>query len=79
MIFTSGTTASINLVASCFCQKFVGRGDVILIEGDSHHSNIVPWQIAAQRAGAEVKVIPTDVMTGGGRSGRVAVEELEQA
>ncbi len=77
VIFTSGTTASINLVASCFCQKFVGRGDVILIEGDSHHSNIVPWQIAAQRAGAEVKVIPTDVMTGGGRSGRVAVEELE--
>ncbi|MBO7562802.1 MAG: aminotransferase class V-fold PLP-dependent enzyme [Bacteroidales bacterium] len=77
VIFTSGTTASINLVATCFCQRFVGRGDVILIEGDSHHSNIVPWQIAAERAGAEVKVIPTDVMTGAGRSGRVAVEELE--
>ena len=77
VIFTSGTTASINLVATCFCQRFVGRGDVILIEGDSHHTNIVPWQIAAERAGAEVKVIPTDVMTGAGRSGRVAVEELE--
>ncbi|MBP5518501.1 MAG: aminotransferase class V-fold PLP-dependent enzyme [Bacteroidales bacterium] len=77
VIFTSGTTASINLVATCFCQRFVGRGDVILIEGDSHHSNIVPWQITAERAGAEVKVIPTDVMTGAGRSGRVAVEELE--
>lgn len=78
IIFTSGTTASINLVAACFCQRFVGKGDVILIEGDSHHSNIVPWQIAAERAGAEVQVIPTDVMLGEGRSGRVAVERLEE-
>lgn len=78
IIFTSGTTASINLVAACFCQRFVGKGDVILIEGDSHHSNIVPWQIAAERAGAEVQVIPTDVMLGEGRSGKVAVERLEE-
>lgn len=78
VIFTSGTTASINLVAACFCQRFVGKGDVILIEGDSHHSNIVPWQIAAERAGAEVQVIPTDVMLGEGRSGKVAVERLEE-
>jgi cysteine desulfurase/selenocysteine lyase len=78
VIFTSGTTASINLVAACFCQRFVGKGDVILIEGDSHHSNIVPWQIAAERAGAEVQVIPTDVMLGEGRSGKVAVERLAE-
>ena len=77
VIFTSGTTASINLVAACFCQRFVGKGDVVLIESDSHHSNIVPWQIAAERAGAEIRVIPTDVMLGKGRSGRVAVERLE--
>lgn len=77
VIFTSGTTASINLVAACFCQRFVGKGDVVLIESDSHHSNIVPWQIAAERAGAEIQVIPTDVMLGKGRSGRVAVERLE--
>ena len=78
VIFTSGTTASINLVAACFCQRFMGKDDVVLIEGDSHHSNIVPWQIAAERAGAEVQVIPTDVMLGEGRSGRVAVERLEE-
>ena len=77
VIFTSGTTASVNLVASCFCSKFVGKGDVILIEADSHHSNIVPWQLAAERAGASIKVIPTDVMTGSGRSGKLDLEELD--
>ena len=76
IIFTSGTTASINLVADTFC-RCLEPGDEILIEGDSHHSNIVPWQLAAERNGAVVKVIPTDVMLGRGRSGRVAFEELD--
>lgn len=76
IIFTSGTTASINLVADTFCRS-LGPGDEILIEGDSHHSNIVPWQLAAERNGAVVRVIPTDVMLGRGRSGRVAFEELD--
>ena len=76
IIFTSGTTASINLVADTFCRR-LEPGDEILIEGDSHHSNIVPWQLAAERNGAVVKVIPTDVMLGRGRSGRVAFEELD--
>ena len=76
IIFTSGTTASINLVADTFCRS-LGPGDEILIEGDSHHSNIVPWQLAAARNGAVVWVIPTDVMLGRGRSGRVAFEELD--
>ena len=57
IIFTSGTTASINLVASSFCRKFVGEGDVVLVSGDSHHSNIVPWQLACQACGAAVKAI----------------------
>ena len=77
IIFTSGTTASINLVADTFCRR-LKKGDVVLIEADSHHSNIVPWQLAAERNGAETMVIPTDVMTGAGRSGRVAVEELDK-
>lgn len=77
IIFTSGTTASINLVADTFCRS-LEPGDEILIEGDSHHSNIVPWQLVAERNGAVVKVIPTDVMLGAGRSGRVAFEMLDQ-
>ena len=76
VIFTSGTTASINLVADTFCRR-LGKGDVVLIEADSHHSNIVPWQLAAERTGAFVKVIPTDVLLGIGRSGRVAAEEVD--
>lgn len=77
IIFTSGTTASINLVADTFCRS-LSIGDVILIEADSHHSNIVPWQLAAQRVGAIIKVIPTDIFCGRGKSGRLVVEEAEK-
>ena len=58
VIFTSGTTASINLVASSFCRKFLKEGDKVMISGDSHHSNIVPWQMACEAAGASIVVIP---------------------
>jgi len=58
IIFTRGTTESINLVASSFSKKFVKRGDEILISAMEHHSNIVPWQMACQEHGAELKVIP---------------------
>ena len=58
IIFTSGTTASINLVASSFCRKFLKEGDKVMISGDSHHSNIVPWQMAGEAAGASIEVIP---------------------
>ncbi len=58
IIFTRGTTESINLVASSFCKKFVKPGDEILISAMEHHSNIVPWQIACQDHQAELKVIP---------------------
>ena len=60
IIFTSGATASINLVASSFCAKFLKEGDEVIVTEDSHHSNIVPWQLACERAGARVKVLPID-------------------
>jgi cysteine desulfurase / selenocysteine lyase len=58
VIFTRGTTESINLVASSFCKKFVQAGDEVLISAMEHHSNIVPWQIACQDRQARLKVIP---------------------
>jgi cysteine desulfurase/selenocysteine lyase len=58
IIFTSGTTESINLVASSFGQMFVGEGDEIVISEMEHHSNIVPWQSLCKRKGAVLKVIP---------------------
>ncbi|MEM6628519.1 MAG: cysteine desulfurase [Bacteroidota bacterium] len=58
VIFTSGTTAGINLVASSYGQKFVSPGDEILISHMEHHSNIVPWQLLCERQGAHLKVIP---------------------
>lgn len=58
IIYTSGTTASINLVASSFCRKFLKQGDAVIVSGDSHHSNIVPWQMACEVAGAQLRVIP---------------------
>ncbi|MFT5602709.1 MAG: cysteine desulfurase/selenocysteine lyase [Flavobacteriales bacterium] len=58
MIFTSGTTESINLVADCFGRKFINEGDEIIISYLEHHSNIVPWQMLCERSGAVLKVIP---------------------
>ena len=60
IIFTSGTTASINLVATCFSQAFLKAGDEIIIAQSEHHSNIVPWQMACERCGAVIKVLPVD-------------------
>lgn len=57
VLFTSGTTESINLVASCL-DAFVERGDEIIISHLEHHSNIVPWQLLCQRTGAVLRVIP---------------------
>ena len=58
IIFTSGTTDSINLVAQTFGETFIDTGDEILISEMEHHSNIVPWQMVAEKRGATVKVIP---------------------
>ena len=60
VIFTSGTTHSINMVASSFAAKYLKKGDVILISEAEHHSNIVPWQLACEKTGAFLRVIPVD-------------------
>lgn len=60
VIFTSGATASINLVASSFGEKFVNCGDNIIVSQMEHHSNIVPWQLLAERKGAQIRVLPID-------------------
>tara|TARA_R110002072_G_scaffold276051_1_gene437411 strand:- start:148151 stop:149368 length:1218 start_codon:yes stop_codon:yes gene_type:complete len=62
VIFTKGTTDSINLVANSFGEKFLNPGDVILLSTMEHHSNIVPWQLVAQKKGAKVIEVPiTDI------------------
>jgi len=58
IIFTRGTTESINLVAQAYGRKFLKSGDEILITELEHHSNIVPWQLVAEQTGAIVKVLP---------------------
>ncbi|MEY3855277.1 MAG: hypothetical protein RIS68_1291 [Bacteroidota bacterium] len=60
IIFTSGTTAGINLVAQTFGRSTFKAGDKILISNLEHHSNIVPWQMIAQETGAIIEVIPVD-------------------
>lgn len=60
IIFTSGTTASINLVAASFGGKYLGKGDSVLVSESEHHSNIVPWQLICQNNEASLKVIPVD-------------------
>lgn len=58
IIFTRGTTESINLVASSFCDAFMKEGDEVILSVMEHHSNIVPWQLHAARKGIVIRVIP---------------------
>jgi cysteine desulfurase/selenocysteine lyase len=58
IIFTRGTTESINLVAQTFGRKFIGEGDEILLTEFEHHANIVPWQLLREQTGAVIKVAP---------------------
>ena len=58
VVFTSGATMSLNLVASSWCEKNLKEGDNVVISHIEHHSNIVPWQLAVERRGAELRVIP---------------------
>ena len=60
VIFTAGATASLNLVAYSWSEAFLRAGDVVLVSQMEHHSNIVPWQLACQRKGAELRVLPFD-------------------
>ena len=71
VIFTSGTTASINLVATCFSERYLQPGDRILVSAAEHHSNLVPWQMACARHGAKLEVLPVDEM------GEISLEILE--
>lgn len=71
VIFTAGATASINTVAYVWSERFLSAGDNIIISEMEHHSNIVPWQMMAQRRGAEIRVLPFD------ESGRLRVEMLD--
>ena len=58
VIFTAGTTASINAVAFSFGERFVHEGDEIIISGMEHHANIVPWQMLCERKGSKLRIIP---------------------
>ena len=60
IIFTAGATASLNLVAQAWSARYLREGDNILVSEMEHHSNIVPWQLAAERCGAEIRVLPFD-------------------
>ena len=72
VIFTAGATASINTVAYAWGEKFLGEGDNIIISEMEHHSNIVPWQLIAQRKGVELRVLPFE------DDGRLMVEKLDE-
>ena len=71
VIFTSGTTGSINLVAFSFGETFVREGDEIIVSESEHHSNIVPWQMLCQRKGATLKVLHVD------DEGHLSLDELK--
>ena len=72
IVFTSGATAAINLVAFSFGEAFVHEGDEVIVSTAEHHSNIVPWQMLCQRKKAELKVL--DIR----ENGVLAVEDLEK-
>ncbi len=72
IVFTRGTTESINLVAQAWGGKFLSAGDVILLTEMEHHSNLVPWQLLAERIGAQLRFVPVR------DDGTLALEQLEQ-
>ena len=71
VVFTSGATASINLVAYAWSERFLKAGDNIVVSEMEHHSNIVPWQLAAMRHGAELRLLPFD------ERGELCMEQLD--
>lgn len=71
IVFTSGATASVNLVAYSFGEKFVGEGDEIIVTECEHHSDIIPWQLLCERKNAVLKVLSVD------DSGHLKMDELE--
>lgn len=71
VIFTKGTSESINLVASSWGRKFLNEGDEVLISAMEHHSNIVPWQMICEEKGAIVRVMPIN------EAGEIIIDELD--
>jgi cysteine desulfurase / selenocysteine lyase len=72
IVFTRGTTESINLVAQAWGGKFLSEGDAILLTEMEHHSNLVPWQLIAQRTGAQLRFVPVN------DDGTLAQDQLDQ-
>jgi len=72
IIFTSGTTGSINTIAFSFGEKYVSEGDEVIISEMEHHANIVPWQMMCERKGAKLRVIPFN------EKGELIMEEYEK-
>ena len=72
VIFTSGTTDSINLVMHGYGRKFIGAGDEIILTTLEHHSNIVPWQMLAEEKGAKIRVVPIN------DAGELLIDEYEK-
>ena len=72
IVFTRGTTESINLVASSFCRSYCREGDELLITAMEHHSNIVPWQLQCEYYGLKLKVVPINA------HGELILDELEK-
>ena len=72
IVFTSGTTQAINLVAYSFGKRFVNEGDEIIISNIEHHANTVPWQVLCEERGAKLKVIPVN------DDGELVMEEYEK-
>lgn len=72
IVFTSGTTASLNLLAFCFTEQFIGKGDKVIVSQAEHHSNIVPWQLALKRKRASIEVLPVE------ENGEISLEKFEK-
>lgn len=72
IIFTRGTTESLNLVVSSFCDGFMSEGDEVIVSVMEHHSNIVPWQLQAARKGISLRVIPMN------DNGELLLDEYEK-
>lgn len=72
VIFTKGTTESVNIVAQCYARSFLNAGDIILLSQMEHHSNIVPWQLVAEEKNLKIKVIPMN------QEGELLIDEYQK-
>ena len=72
IIYTSGTTQSINIVAQSYGRQNIGEGDEIIVSNMEHHSNIVPWQMLCEEKGAVLRVVPID------DAGELLMDEYER-